>query len=277
MRNFFLSLFCLLLCQLSFGQGLERVFVETYYIADREDENGENARGIEAGMVTYRIWVDMKEGYRLLSVFGAPGNPLKINTTTTFFNDTIFGKIQAPEIDPSKLGANALLIDSYIALSGANRSDIAVLKVDDSDGSVVQPVVNPEEPRLIDRGVLLNRNPNAGLPLRDSDGLMDGNVPALVVFGHDFAAFGNCLHQNSVEFDNGAWAVFKGLKGPFSESNYVLVAQVTTDGELSYELNLQLASPQGVTEYYVARNPKEDEFSHPSLVKSPTQPLLLEP
>ncbi len=169
------------------------------------------------------------------------------------------------------------MLDSYIALSGANRSDIAVLKADDTDGSVVKPTVNVESPQLIERGVLMNQNPHAGLPLRDADGLMDGNVPSLVVFGHDFDAFGNSMQHNSVEFDNGAWAVFKGLKGPFAETNYVLIAQVTTDGELSYELNLQLASPQGVTELYVAQNPNEGEFSHPSLIKSPPQQSLIEP
>jgi hypothetical protein len=37
-------------------------------------------------------------------------------------------------------------------------------------------------------------------------------------------------------------------------SNYVLLGQFTTDGELTLELNLQLVRPDGVSEQYVARN-----------------------
>lgn len=261
----------------SSAQGLEKLFVETYYVADGDDEKSPDARGLKAGMVTYRIWVDMKEGYRLLSVYGAPDQPLRIETSTSFFNDTLFGEIEAPKIDPSQLGTNALLLDSYIALSGANRSGIAVLKTDDSDGSTVKPLVSGQDPILIERGALMNQNPEAGIPLRDADGLMDGSVPALVVFGHDFTAFGKTLDQSKVEFENGAWAVFKGLKGPFPDKNYLLIAQLTTDGELSYEFNIQLSSPDGVTEYYVARNPKEGEYTHPSLTKLQHPQSLIEP
>jgi hypothetical protein len=256
---------------------LEKVFVEKYYVVDDEDAKSPDARGLKSGMVTYRIWVDLNEDYKLLSVYGAPGHPLRIETSTTFFNDTLHGEVEAPDINPSYLGSNALLLDSYIAFSGANRSDLAVLKSDDTDGSIVKPMIKGQDPVLAERGVLMNQNPEAGIPLRDADGLMDGSVPALVVFGHDFTVFDKTLDQNKIEFDNGAWAVFKGLKGPFPEKNYLLIAQITTDGVLSYELNLQLASPDGATEYYVARNPKEGEFSHPSLqqlspVQSPTEP-----
>ncbi len=249
-----------------FSQGLEEVFVETYYIADAEDEKDPSAQGLKAGMVTYRIWVDMKEGYKLLSVYGAPGHPLRLFTNTSFFNDTTNGSIKAPEIYPSHLGNNALLLDSYIAISGANKTGLAVKKEDDKDGSVVKPKVNTDNPTIIERGVLMSQKPDAGIPIREADGFMHGSVPALVIFGHDFAAFGNSNHLGEIEFDNGAWAVFKGLKGPFPEKNYLLIAQVTTDGDLSFELNLQIASPRGETEYYVARNPEEGQLTHPDLI-----------
>ncbi|MEM9053538.1 MAG: hypothetical protein AAGC47_15900, partial [Bacteroidota bacterium] len=174
----------------NFSQGLERVFLETIYIADQEDEMATNAQGLKAGMTTYRLWVDMSEGYRLLSVYGAPGHPLSISSTEPFFNDTINGKIEAPDIDPLRLGNNVLLLDSYIAISGASRSDLAVLKEDDTDGSVARATVNNKNPVLVERGVLMNQNPKAGIPVRDADGIMDGSVPALVTFGDDFVAFG---------------------------------------------------------------------------------------
>ncbi|HKL39868.1 MAG TPA: hypothetical protein VJ894_04270 [Cryomorphaceae bacterium] len=277
MNRFLLLISFLSIGIFTYSQGLEKVFIETYYIANSDDGQSENSRGLKEGMKTVRIWVDMIEGYRLLSVYGAPGHPLIIETSTNFFNDTVYGKIEAPDIDPRHLGTSSLLLDSYIAISGANRSGIAVLKSDDTDGSVVTPNVTDSDPVLIEREALMNENSEAGIPLRDVDGIMTGTVPALVVFGHDFNAFGNSLEQSKVEVDNGAWAVFKGLKGPFPEKNYLLIAQITTDGELSYELNLQLSSPRGETEYYVARNPNEGEFSHSSLIHPTTDQSSLEP
>ena len=255
----FIQIFCL-------SQGLEEVFVETYYIADAEDEKDPSAQGLKAGMVTYRIWVDMKEGYKLLSVYGAPGHPLRLATSTGFFNDTINGSIKAPDIDPSLLGNNALLLDSYIAISGANKTGLAVKKEDDTDGSVVKPVVKTDKSTVFKRGILMSQNPKAGVPIREADGFMRGSVPALVTFGHNFAAFDKSTDLSEVRFDNGAWAVFKGLKGPFPEKNYLLIAQVTTDGDLSFELNLQIASPRGETEYYLARNPEQGQLTHPDLI-----------
>jgi hypothetical protein len=47
-----------------------------------------------------------------------------------------------------------------------------------------------------------------------------------------------------------------------------LIGQVTTDGELSFELNIQIGTPEGKVQRYVARNPMESEFTHESLVLS---------
>jgi hypothetical protein len=265
MRKSILTICCIGISLISLSQGLEKVFVETYYIADVEDEKHKYARGLKSGMVTYRIWVDMQEGYKLLSIYGAPGNPLLLQSSLPFFNDTLHGSIEAPKIKEYNLGANGLLLDSYIALSGANSSDLAVLKTDDTDGSVVRPGLESENTTIVDRGMLMSDHPDAGTALRDADGLMNGQVPALIKFGYDFTAFAEAENDGRIEFDNGAWAVLKGLKGPFPEKNYVLIAQVTTAGDLSFGFNLQLLSADGVTEYYVASSPEEAEFTHETL------------
>jgi len=272
----------LLLCGTAtniFSQGLEEVYVEKYYVADHIDAEDSLAHGLQKGTVTYRIWVDMQEGYRLLSVFGSPGHELLISTTTSFFNDTVNGKVEAPDIDHLKLGKNPLLIDSYIAFSGASRGDLAVYKEDDKDGSVLDRYGKFLGGALVERGMLMAAHPDAGVPIRDNDGIMDGDVPALVTFGHEFEEFGNTLDASEIRVDNGAWAVLKGLPGPYKDKNYILIAQVSTTGELNLKLNLQLRSPNGDTEYYVAENPEKGQFSHPTLVypnsqsdKSPTGP-----
>ena len=70
------------------------------------------------------------------------------------------------------------------------------------------------------------------------------------------------------EVKDGAWACLEGSKGADSlTNNRVLIAQITTDGELSFELNIQVASPiRGVSQRFVARNPLEDEICIPSLI-----------
>ena len=57
----------------------------------------------------------------------------------------------------------------------------------------------------------------------------------------------------------------KGSQGADSLSNKILIAQFTTYGKLSYQLNLLIGTPDGKSEKYVAHNPIEGEFTHPDL------------
>jgi hypothetical protein len=178
----------------------------------------------------------------------------------------------APDIKAFRLGKNPLLLDSYIAFSGASQNHLAVLKEDDTNGSVLERQGKFEGAAIMERGMLMSAHPDAGIPIRDADGLMEGGVPPIMVFGANFEEFGNTLEASVLSTTNGAWAVLKGLQGPYPEKNYILIAQVTTDGDLSFKLNLQLKGPDGETEYYVAENPDESEFTHPSLVFPQTEP-----
>jgi hypothetical protein len=66
---------------------------------------------------------------------------------------------------------------------------------------------------------------------------------------------------------DGSWASLGGSMGPDAETNQVLIAQITTDGILSFELNIQIGTPEGNVEKYVASNPIADngEFLFPGL------------
>jgi hypothetical protein len=75
---------------------------------------------------------------------------------------------------------------------------------------------------------------------------------------------------NSFSTTNGAWYCLGGASGPDTISNKVLIAQITTDGILSFELNIQIGTPvSGTSEYYVANNPSlyngQMELTIPSL------------
>jgi hypothetical protein len=47
-----------------------------------------------------------------------------------------------------------------------------------------------------------------------------------------------------------------------------LIAQITTDGDFSFELNIQIGTPYGGVENYVAKNPVGNEIMLPSLTYS---------
>ena len=59
-----------------------------------------------------------------------------------------------------------------------------------------------------------------------------------------------------------------GAKGLDSlGTNKILIGQFTTDGDFSFELNVQLGTPTiGVSEKYVAVNPVASDFTHPGLI-----------
>ena len=63
---------------------------------------------------------------------------------------------------------------------------------------------------------------------------------------------------------DGAWALLGGTKGATPE-NMVLIAQISTTGELSFQLNLQMAARDGSVEKYVHCTPLNGEFLEPSL------------
>ena len=65
---------------------------------------------------------------------------------------------------------------------------------------------------------------------------------------------------------NGSWASLNGSYGPDSSTNRVLIAQITTDGMFTFELNIQIKSSNGVVEQYVARDPVGNEIQEPTLI-----------
>ncbi len=66
---------------------------------------------------------------------------------------------------------------------------------------------------------------------------------------------------------NGAWGCLGGAIGRDSLSNNrLLIAQITTDGELSFELNIQIGKRGSPAENYVAKNPTGKEISLPFLI-----------
>jgi hypothetical protein len=118
---------------------------------------------------------------------------------------------------------------------------------------------------------LQNTDPSIGIPLTMEDGMIAGTPEPVTPVGisTEIAVFDNQNDgTNGPLFStwNGSWASLNGSVGPDTSTNKVLIAQITTDGILSFELNIQIGTPSGGVEQYVAQNPVGLEILLPSLI-----------
>lgn len=237
-------------CTFAGAQGLEDVVVEKYYIADANDASDPDAGSLAEGTVTYRIYIDMAPGYKLETVFGSENNPLTIETTTEFFNNEDRGGLTGNDLGTSFLDNGTVLLDSYVSMGAGGEGAWAVTKDTDPNGGI-----NNSD------GFLRSLNNKAGIPLRVVDGLVAGNPPdvTFVPSGSIVSVLDDVNAGPAVVINDGAWAVLGGTEGP-TEDNRVLVAQISTDGDLTFELNVRLGAPDGSSETYVAANPTGDDI-----------------
>jgi len=242
----FISLGTCLFAQTKEGSGkadgaLEGIIVEKYYVADEKDIADTSGGSLPKGSVTYRIYVDMKPGYKLQAVYGVTGHDLIIKTTTTFFNNRRGGKT-GDLIDDKAINENTLALDSWLTMGSATKSHFGVIKADDRDGSVIKRAT-----------------------LDKADGLTVNKPPALINYLLDLGFFEDAKAPSLFFANNGSLAAFSSVQG-LSDDNKVLIAQLTTNGKLSFELNLQVGTPNCTVENYVARNPVGSEISFGGLI-----------
>ena len=255
----------------AFSQGLQGIVVEKYYQADANDVANATANGavtpLTTSSVTYRVYVDMAAGYKFNSLFGNAAHNLTVNTTTGFYNDPSYGVSLNPgTISGTNIRKNTAMIDSWFTTGGAAGTKAGVLKSEDTDGTVGHATA------------LLANNPGGcfGLPITGATG-QDGFLPSsgttyVVPNGLGLGTALDVLDQTnggSIVLTNGSIAALGGVQGATS-SNMVLVAQFTTNGQLSFALNLQIQNiATGVAENYVSSNPTGAELTHPSLTLVP--------
>lgn len=251
--------FCLTANFVAAQNGLENIIVEKYYISDANDTTVNSTGGIlPIGSVTYRIYVDMKPGYKFQAAYGVNtiGAPheLRLATTTLFFNNEDRGAT-TPTYNKNMAKNNTVMLDSWLSVGAACTNNFGVLKADDNG---VSNIINND-------GVLQNNDPLAGIPLTTQDGLLLGTPEQVTTVGitQDIAMFdAQNDGTNGPVFStfNGSWASLNGSVGP-DTTNKVLIAQMTTDGEFSFELNIQIGTPTGGgVEQYVAKNPVGNEI-----------------
>jgi hypothetical protein len=115
--------------------------------------------------------------------------------------------------------------------------------------------------------MLLNNDPDAGIPISVADGMISGTAPSVQFVGipntgnGDLGVFDATSQLgNLFTTTNGAIAVLGGISGPDSATNKVLIGQFTTTGVFTYKLNLQIGTSTGGVERYVAENPVAGEI-----------------
>jgi hypothetical protein len=217
-------------------KALEAVIVEKYYTATETDIKDTVGGIIPEGTVVYRVYLDLLPKYTLQSVFGSEAHPLYIETSTSFHNDTHYGKSTGDKIVSKIFNRHNVILDSWLSMGAASDFYNGVLKSDDTDGTVI---TNKKD-------------------LSKVDGLLYGNVYSVVFFGNDLKFFLDSLQPKRFYTNNGAWANLKGAVGP-TDDNKILIAQLATNGTLSFELNIQLGTPTGGTVQFVARKPENAE------------------
>lgn len=262
MKKITLVLNLLLLGASAYAQnGLEQIIVEKYYVSDANDTMVNSSGGmLPVGSVTYRIYADMLPGYKFQAGYGVPGHELRFETTTLFFNNEDRGAT-SPTFTYSQAADNTVMLDSWLSVGAACNNYFGVMKSDD-DG--LGTIVNND-------GVLQNADTSAGIPLTVQDGFVAGTPEPVTIVGitTEIAMFDNQNDgSNGPLFttDNGSWASLYGSIGPDTVANKVLIAQMTTDGTFSFELNIQIGTPSGDVENYVARDPVGNEIVIPSLI-----------
>lgn len=246
------------LCCYNFGNAqIENVIVEKYYITDSLDATDTTSgRLLEAGMITYRVFIDLKQGSKLKKLYGDNYHPLIINSSDTFFNNidrpnAYFGYL----INKSWFSSNpTLALDSWLTIGLNSKTNMAVLKMDDTDGSFIGGLNNNGGSSSVPGGILVNNDPLAGIPVTTADGyhVLNNTLSQWVdygyvdAFGVDTTIFGSVNSGNSYYSTSSYIQQNSGVEGNPSDSNKVLIGQFTTKGDLSFELNVELEEPDGI-------------------------------
>jgi len=268
-KHFILPILFFLLFQTAAAQ-IDSLFVEKYYISDTKDATDLTGGGIQPGTFTYRVYVDLAPGSKLVKIFGSEDHLLKIESTSVFFNNIARGRSFGREIRVNRLRENTVALDTWITIGLASESHYGLVKAEDTNGSVVGGVNNDGGSAQIAGGLLVNSDPEAGIPLITSDGLSPVSVfpenwvarlnGMDLTSSSDTTIFGNLKPSDSF-ISNDFFLKNNGTSG-ITGNNRVLIAQLTTSGELTFSLNLEVeenigSSPQIVR--YVAENPLEGE------------------
>ncbi len=270
--NLLTKIFVLFLSANSFAQGLQGIVVEKYYKANAADVANATANSavtpLTTNSITYRVYVDLADGWKLNNIWGNGPHPLTVNTTTAFFNDPNNGvSVNSGGTSLNNYKSYTAFLDSYFTLGNVCAGRLGILKSEDTDGTVGNT-----------QGLLVN-NPGGcfGDPIMGvsgKDGLVAGSVQTLTTLGLPTSI--NIFDQTnggSFSMNGGAISLLAGIQGPAGSGNKVLIGQFTTDGVFTFALNLQIKNTTtNAVEDYVSSAPTGSELTAASLTLAANTP-----
>ncbi len=236
----------------SFSQ-LERVIVERYYVSDENDATDNIGGTLPAGSVTYRVYVDLMPGTILKSIYGDANHPFQISSTAPFFNNASDGQTFAKDFLKARYQENTVALDTWLTLGQTTRKQgpvthYGILKDQDDNGSFIGGINNDGGSEMISTGLLINEDPTTGIPLAIADGMdtldftpSDWYSTGVLDFvtGEDPTMFGSINSLNSFSSTNFILQN-SGVRGVIPDSNQVIIAQLTTLGELTFDINIEV-------------------------------------
>jgi len=253
MKTFLLTLFFACFAWYNASAQLEKVIVEKYYVSDSNDFTDTSGGIVSIGSTTYRIYIDLAPGSILKKIYGDPNHPFEITSTEVFFNNILDGKSFGKDLTKVSLSENTVALDSWITLGQVQKKQgtktyYGILKNQDDDGSFIGGINNDGGSSLIATGLLTNNDPSCGIPLIVSDGIDTMTVTpnswsdaGVVDFtsGNDSTIFGSLVPKK--EFISTGFSLSNsGVTGVNLDSNQIIIAQLTTKGDLSFKLNLEI-------------------------------------
>jgi len=243
------SLILFLNAQLSIAQ-LEKIIVEKYYVSDANDFTDTSGGIVTIGSTTYRIYIDLAPGSILKKIYGDINHPFEIKSTEVFFNNILDGKSFGKDLTKVSLSENTVALDSWLTLGQVPRIQgtktyYGILKNQDDDGSFIGGINNDGGSSLIATGLLVNNDPSCGIPLTVADGIDTMTVTpnnwdsGAFDFQNDSTIFGSLVPKK--EFISTSFILSNsGVTGINPDSNQIIIAQLTTKGDLSFKINLEI-------------------------------------
>ncbi len=245
---------------------VENVIVEKYYISDTTDAKDTVGGHLPSGSITYRVYIDLVKGSKLKKIYGDANHVLKIVSDSVFFNNMTDGQTFSKDIGKGWYTENTLGLDTWLTLGQTTKPSVktyfGVLKSQDKSGSFIGGTFTNNDGGSGGVPLISNDDSTAGIPVKMQDG-MDTmmNVPSgWGDYGIRFSTtidstiFGSVVPGTQF-ISNNAGLQNSGVMGVNPDSNQVLVAQLTTKGDISFELNVEVeqpALPNPITLNYVA-------------------------
>jgi hypothetical protein len=276
--KFLISFLSIIVFSISLHAQIEKVIVEKYYISDANDATDTTGGILPVGSTTYRVFIDLLPGCKLLSLYGDENHKIRFASDSVFYNYKTEGKTIANEFNKNRLAESTIALDTWLTLGQVtktivNKTYFGIPKNDDKSGSLIGGKNNDGGSATIATGLISNTDVLAGIPITTADGMsLFDSIPnnwynTITIAGDDSTIFGSIVSGKKFESKN-CEVSNSGVMGVDADSNQVLIAQLTTQGTLSFELNVLVKDTSGASIRYVAvdnGNLSDDEQLSPYL------------